>query len=219
MKFLKKWAFLPMAVLMALSVAAFAACSGDGENTDYDDDTEQGDDGDTTTPGETAYTFEAEYTYLIGLEGLGPSGSPASLGLIGESATASNGFYVGSIGEKSPITFKITSSEAVTVTLKGAFGSNALGTCDWDPETFVITVNGTPMNYTAFTTEKGIDDVQNFKTKTLGTINLVAGENTIVFSAGENTYLNNLASAPSIDCIKISTTATLTMESYESNLE
>ncbi len=45
------------------------------------------------------------------------------------------------------------------------------------------------------------------------------GENEIVFVAGDNTYRSNLPSAPSIDCIKLITSAALTMEGYPKNIE
>ena len=48
---------------------------------------------------------------------------------------------------------------------------------------------------------------------------LVEGENEIVFVAGDNTYRSNLPSAPSIDCIKLITSAALTMEEYPENIE
>ena len=104
------------------------------------------------------------------------------------------------------------------MTLRVRFGSNALGTCTWSPKELNVTVNGTALNYTPFTTELGKTDTQNFKTYNLGEITLEEGENTIVFKAGDNTYLNNLASAPSIDYIMIVSSATLTMEAYEDNI-
>ena len=66
---------------------------------------------------DTEYVFEAEYTYLEGLEGLGVSGSPTGIGLASESGKASNEFYVGNLGVKSPITFKITADADCTAML------------------------------------------------------------------------------------------------------
>ncbi len=169
----------------------------------------------------TEYVFEAEYTELEGLEGLGVSGSPTGLGLIAESSKASNEFFVGNLGQKSPITFVITSDSDAVATLKLTVGSNILGNCTWNPTTFVITVNGVAIDYKEFTTDNGTDpmDQNNFKTRKAGEINLVAGENTIVLVAGENTYRSNLPSAPSIDCIKLTTTAQLSMVELEENIE
>lgn len=167
------------------------------------------------------YEFEAEYTYLEGLEGLGVSGSPTGIGLASESSKASNEFYVGNLGVNSPITFKITADQACVATLKIRVGTNVLGAQKWNPTTFVITVNGETIEYEEFETVPGDDvaDQQNFKYKTIGEINLVEGENEIVFVAGDNTYRSNLPSAPSIDCIKLITSAALTMEEYPENIE
>lgn len=169
----------------------------------------------------TEYVFEAEYTYLEGLEGLGVSGSPTGIGLASEHADASNEFYVGNLGVKSPITFKITADQATTATMKIRVGTNVLGAQKWNPTAFVITVNGTPVEYEEFETAPGDDlsDQQNFKYKTIGDIELVEGENEIVFVAGDNLYRSNLPSAPSIDCIKLITDAALTMEEYPENIE
>ena len=169
----------------------------------------------------TEYTFEAEYTYLEGLEGLGVSGSPTGTGLASESSKASNEFFLGNLGVSSPITFKITSSAAATATLKICVGTNVLGTQTWDPTSFIVTVNDVALEYEPFTTEPGTDptDQQNFKVKNLGEIELIEGENVIVFVAGDNTFRSNMPSAPSIDYIRLITTAELTMEEYPENIE
>ena len=167
----------------------------------------------------TEYVFEAEYTELEGLEGLGVSGSPTGLGLVAENAKASNGYFVGNLGTASPITFVIVSDTDASATLKLVVGSNILGSCAWNPTTLKILVNGEAIEYNEFTTDNGDDpmDQNNFKTKKIGEINLVAGENTIVIVAGENTYRSNLPSAPSIDAIKLTTTAALEMVESEAS--
>lgn len=218
MKLFKKLLITVLSVCLAGTIFAFAGCTDSGEEDKTPgDDTEQG--GDDTTEEGTTYVFEAEYTKLEGLEGFGPSGSPVGVGLALPVEDASNGFCVANLGTKSPITFKITSSETVTVTLRGIFGNNSLGgTNAWNPTTFDITVNGTELNYTEFITTQSTSGAQNFKTINLGEITLNEGENTLVFSVGDNKYLNNLPVGPSIDCIRIKTTATLTMETYEDNI-
>ncbi len=167
----------------------------------------------------TDYVFEAEYTELEGLEGLGVSGSPTGLGLVAENAKASNGYFVGNLGTSSPITFVIISDTDAVATLKLVVGSNLLGSCAWNPTTLKILVNGEAIEYNEFTTDNGDDPMEqnNFKTKKIGEINLVAGENTIVIVAGENTYRSNLPSAPSIDAIKLTTTAALQMVESEAS--
>lgn len=211
----KKIIFGILALTVASSFAVFAGCGNGGDNSDGGDNG-----GDETGGTGTAYVFEAEYTYLMDLNGFGPSGSPTGLGLALEFDDASNGWCVANIGPDSPITFKITSSEQVTVTLRGVFGSNSLGgtPLKWNPDTFEVVVNGTEIDYNEFETSQSTTSVQNFKTVNLGEITLNEGENTIVFRTGDNKYLNNLATAPSIDCIKITTDATLTMEAYEDNI-
>lgn len=203
------------ALLMMTTMVFMTACGGNkesGDNTSSDNVKE--------TNG-TEYVFEAEYTVLEGLEGLGVSGSPTGIGLAKENAKASNGFYVGELGVKSPITFVITSDADTTANLKAVLGSNTLGKCTWDPTSFVITVNGEAVDYKEFTTDNGTDanDQENFKTKSIGEINLKAGENVIVFAAGDNTYRSNMPSAPSIDCLKITADASLSMEEIVGNIE
>ena len=167
------------------------------------------------------YVFEAEYTELEGLEGLGVSGSPTGIGLVTENAKASNGYFVGNLGTASPITFIIKSDADAVATMKMTVGSNILGSCVWNPTTLKILVNGEAIEYNEFTTDNGDDpmDQNNFKTRKIGDINLKAGENTIVIVAGENTYRSNLPSAPSIDCIKLTSSAALEMVESEASHE
>lgn len=169
----------------------------------------------------TEYIFEAEYTVLEGLEGLGVSGSPTGIGLAKENAKASNGFYVGELGSKSPISFVITSDADTTATLKAVLGSNTLGNCTWNPTSLVVTVNGEAVQYEEFTTDNGTDasNQENFKTKNLGEIQLKSGENVVVFTAGDNTYRGNMPSAPSIDCLKITAGSALSIEEVVENIE
>lgn len=214
-----------VAVLMAAVTIFMIACGGkDAENSaaSESEETAEVEEESAGTEGTgTEYIFEAEYTVLEGLEGLGVSGSPTGVGLAKEKASASNGFYVGELGTSSPITFVIKSDTDATATLKGVFGSNVLGNCSWNPESFIVTVNGEAVQYEEFTTDNGTDanDQENFKTKNLGEIQLKAGDNEIVFVAGDNTYRSNLPSAPSIDCLKITTDAVLSMEEVVENIE
>lgn len=198
-------------LLMVATMVLMTACGG---STESESET-------TEEAAGTEFIFEAEYTVLEGLEGLGVSGSPTGIGLAKENAKASNGFYVGELGTKSPISFVITSDADTTATLKAVLGSNTLGNCTWNPTSFVVTVNGEAIQYKEFTTDNGTDasNQENFKTKNLGEINLKAGENVLVFTAGENTYRSNMPSAPSIDCLKITTNAVLSMEDVVENIE
>ena len=237
MKLSKKISAVVLALILVISMLLMASCGSDNssqpsgggqndqqnsqQNNETQDDADSVPDAAGNEAEGTDYTFEAELTELDGLEGLGVSGSPTGAGLASESSKASNEFYVGNLGVDSPITFKITSDQAATATLKICVGTNVLGTCSWDPTSFKVTVNGTAVQYDAFTTEPGSDtsDQQNFKVKNLGEIQLQEGENEIVFVAGDNTYRSNMPSAPSIDYIRITTTAALTMEEHPENIE
>ena len=206
------------ALLMAVVMVGMVACgnsTADGGNSTTEETAE------TVETVGTQYVFEAEYTSLEGLDGLGVSGSPTGFGLAKENAKASNGFYVGELGVKSPITFVITSDTTAAATLKAILGSNTLGNCTWNPTSLIVTVNGEAIDYPEFTTDNGTDasNQENFKKKNLGEIQLTAGENVIVFTAGDNTYRGNMPSATSIDCLEITTEAVLSMEEIESNIE
>lgn len=206
-KLFKTIAATALAGCMLFSTGALVACGGDPDNSD------------ATGGTGTEYTFEAEYTDLTGLVGLGPSGSTSGLGLIADSKEASNEAFVGSLGEKSPLTFKFTSDKDATATLKGIFGSNALAAITWTPEEFAIEVNGTAITYSGFKTEQGVSSVQNFKLRTIGNISIKQGENTIVLKPQNNKHLNGTVSAPSVDCLKLTTDAKLTFDAHEDNLD
>jgi len=209
-----------MALLMTATMLVMTACGG-STGTESGSETIEESTKETQAADGTEYVFEAEYTVLEGLEGLGVSGSPTGIGLAKENAEASNGFYTGELGLKSPITFVITSDADTTATLKAVLGSNTLGNCTWDPTSFIVTVNGEAVQYEEFKTDNGSDasNQENFKTKNLGEINLKAGENTLVFVAGDNNYRSNMPSAPSIDCLKITAEAALSMEEEVGNIE
>jgi len=209
-------------LFMAATTVCMTACGNSGaENGNSGAETKSDVMDETQEAAGNEYIFEAEYTVLDGLEGLGVSGSPTGIGLAKENDKASNGFYVGELGTKSPITFVITSDADTTATLKAVLGSNTLGNCTWNPESFAVTVNGEAIQYEEFTTDNGTDasNQENFKTKNLGEIQLKAGENEIVLVAGDNTYRSNMSSAPSIDCLKITTDAVLSMEEVVENIE
>ena len=150
------------AVLMAAVTIFMIACggsndAGNGAAPESEETAEAEEESADIEGTGTEYIFEAEYTVLEGLEGLGVSGSPTGIGLAKEKASASNGFYVGELGTSSPITFVITSDADAAATLKGVFGSNALGNCSWNPESFIVTVNGEAVQYEEFTTDNGMD--------------------------------------------------------------
>lgn len=201
------------ALLCAMAVMlAMTACGG-GET-------------ETTAPTEnqvaagTTYLFEAEFTNMSEVVGGGISGAAAGLNMIIESADASGGFYVGSThSTKCVITYKITSDADTTATLRVLLGSE-LGAMKMNPTSFVITVNGTVLEYDEFTIPAEANTTgKTFTQFKLGDIQLKAGENIITFQTGENEYCNGGPGGPLFDAIKLTSSATLTMEEYPENIE
>ena len=64
-----------------------------------------------------------------------------------------------------------------------------------------------------------MSSVQNFKLRTIGNISIKQGENTIVLKPQNNKHLNGTVSAPSVDCLKLTTDAKLTFDAHEDNLD
>ncbi len=216
-----------MALLCALAMM-FALCAC-GDSTPSTNPTTTPTTAPTTAPttepvqagnDSTTYLFETEYTYMKDVVGGGISGAAAGLNMIVESSDASNGFYVGSTHSTNCIiTFKVTSDAATTATLRVLVGSE-LGAMKMNPDSFIITVNGTPFSYEEFTipTEAKATG-KTFTQFKLGDLQLQEGENVITFQVGPNEYCNGGAGGPLFDAIKLSSTATLTMEEYPENIE
>lgn len=203
-----------LALLCAMALMlALAACGGEGGA----ETTAPADSGEATG---TTYLFEAEFTYMNDVVGGGISGAAAGLNMIIESTDASGGFYIGSThSTKCVLTYKVTSDADTTATLRVLLGSE-LGTMKMNPTSFVITVNGTPLTYDEFTipTEASTTG-KTFTQFKLGDIELKAGENIITFQTGENEYCNGGPGGPLFDAIKLTSSATLTMEEYPENIE
>lgn len=211
-----------LALLCALAMMfALTACGDDTPTT-----TEGKQDVPTTTaPTEggadtTTYQFETEFTYMNDVVGGGISGAAAGLNMIVESSDASNGFYVGSTHSTNCIiTFKVTSDAAATATLRVMLGTE-LGAMKLNPENFIISVNGTAISYEEFTVPTEAKTTgKTFTQFKLGDIELVEGENVITFQVGPNEYCNGGSGGPLFDAIKLTSTATLTMEEHPENIE
>lgn len=168
----------------------------------------------------TTYVFETEYTYMEDVVGGGISGAAAGLNMIAENADASNGFYVGSThSTKCVLTYQIQSDADTTATLRLVL-ANELSAMKLNPEDLIITVNGEPFAYDEFELPAEVKAVgKTFTQFKLGDIDLVAGDNTITFQIGPNEYCNGGAGGPLFDCIKLTSTANLTMTEYPENIE
>lgn len=213
-----------MALLCALAMMfALTACGG-GSDTPTTEPSGNTPDA-TTTPTEagadtTTYLFETEYTYMKDVVGGGISGAAAGLNMVVESSDASNGFYIGSThSTKCVITYKVTSDADATATLRVLLGSE-LGAMKMNSTSFVITVNGEPFIYEEFTIPTEAKTTgKTFTQFKLGDIELKAGENVITFQVGPNEYCNGGPGGPLFDAIKLTSTATLTMEEHPENIE
>lgn len=215
---------------LAACTFGFAACGG-GDDPDKDK-TPGGDDQTQTQPGGdetddkpssgTEFTFEAEYTDVDGLVGAGSSNSAEGTDMILSATNASNGHYIGFTHKKDlTITFEINSDKAAAATLKiGLTPAEGMNAIKIAPSTFIVKVNGSAVTYTE---QNVVDNNTNmnkrqFKKYSVGTVNLVAGKNTITLTIGDNDYVNGKAGGPSIDAIYITTEAALTWDPYEDNI-
>ena len=59
---------------------------------------------------------------------------------------------------------------------------------------------------------------KKFKKYDIGTVNLVAGKNTVTLTIGENDYVNGKSGGPSIDAIFLTTEASLTWTPVTDNI-
>lgn len=184
------------------------------------------------------YTFEAENTQVTGLDtdddtvtdmgykiGYGYSGSANGINLISSHANASGGKCIEGIWyEGAYVDFEITSDKAETgaklyLVLSARYVAVTLNTGN-----FKVLVNGTAVSYNDINLSYGADYTNSSQAEIVFTqfyinnINLVEGKNVI------RLYVDNdegrvdgtiKAMAPIVDCIKIYSTAALTMTEYE----
>ena len=175
----------------------------------------------TLPEGDQTYIFEAEYTNVLGLVGGGISGSASGINMVLQSSNASNGWYVGYLHKQGiALTFVIESSKAAKADLTLVLGTE-LGVMALNPEAYDISVNGTSLDYTDFTIRANSSQIgTDFREYAITPeIDLVEGENTLVFTTGVNTYCNGASGGPLFDAIKLTTDSTLTWTPIESNIE
>lgn len=189
---------------------------------------------------QASYTFEAEYTQLTGLTddypdyadaignklGYNFSGSANGTSLIKGDSAASNGYYVSGLYYRGAyLQYEIyNDSEATTGTLRLVL-SCEYADITLTSSTFQITVNGTALTYSQISLGDGSDVTTNPGTRggwveiIIGSVDLQSGENVIRLTvnnsqtpAGDAGTVD--AAAPMIDCIKIITSAELSMTQY-----
>ena len=183
--------------------------------------------------GADTYTFEAEYAKLPTV-GAGWSGGMGGVNpdFDGE-FNASNGYFVvGMYANGSTLTFEINSDKAVDdAKIVARFSTEdpagLLNGSESDPKSFSITkdtfqvkVNGTALAYDTITFN-GIKATNKFRDYTIASnVSLKEGVNVIEIVTNNEVSLGGttLATAPVVDCIKITTAASLTWEPNEDNL-
>lgn len=186
---------------------------------------------------ETLYVFEAEYTKVKTLKGVGWSNEAKGLDMImrdtdGKVGTpgvsgASNGFYVGYLYKGGiTLTFVINSDRDIdNATLKLRASGEMVESINLSSEEYLIKVNDEKIDYAGISIT-GIDPspdavkhaFQDFVITT--SLKLKAGENKITLTTNNGIKLGGTATAtaPLIDCIKITAAAELTWSPVEKNL-
>ena len=203
-----------LAVLSAVLCVCMAAC---GDNP----------------AGTETYTFEAEYARLPTV-GAGWSGGMGGVSpdIDGDFNASNEYFVVGMYAKGSTLTFEIIADKAVEdakiiarfstedpASLLNGGGSNPKS-YTITKDTFLIKVNGTPLNYGDITFND-IKKTNKFRDYTVGTnVSLIEGKNVIELVTDNENSLGGTtkATAPIVDNIKITTSAKLSWTPLESNL-
>lgn len=170
------------------------------------------------------YTFEAEYVYLDEFMGAGISNSGEGVNNIygdgGENDINkgwSNGYFLGNTYAKNSITFEITSDKAADGKLVLRLASE-LGNLALDNGVFGLEVNGKEVEYslTVANSAAGSYDFADYPISAV--VKLGEGVNTVTLTIKDNTLKDgNSIGAPLIDCIRITTGATLTWSPLTDN--
>lgn len=183
----------------------------------------------TSASGPTEYVFEAEYCPDIeDLEGNGYSGTATGTSMIlndrNGTLGASNGYYVSFLYVPGiELTFNITSSAAVndatfTFRITAEFMDITLTS-----SIYTVAVNDTSIGYDDIAIDTGTSSSTTvpFEDHVLTTnLSLKKGANTVSLKTTNSTKMVGTmnATAPMIDCFKITTTSTLTWEPMTSNI-
>jgi hypothetical protein len=132
---------------------------------------------------------------------------------------ASNGFYVSYLYKYgATIGFTVTASKACTAKLTWRISAEFFNNQTYTMADNEITVNDTPVVYAqiSYNNVPSQSDGRNqpFEDKKLGTINLVEGENKIVYTTKNNTVPGGTmqSTAPIIDCFKLTDFGDATLE-------
>lgn len=223
---IKKTIAALLAATTVLSLGALTACGGGtttvnpgGDNT-----------GSTQSGGMKTYVMEAEYIELENVIGGGISNNNSGLSMIyGDGTDAqkalgwSNGYYVGfTYSPDCVMEFVFNSDKAGTANFVARLGTELAAVTAITPQDVEFSVNGTVLQYGVLSIEGKALDLDNMKFKDCIIGNNVAikqGENKLVMKIKENKLYNNSRTAgPTIDCIKITTSAAITFVDHVDNL-
>lgn len=191
-------------LVLTVSVAVAAACGGteDGEKSGF-----------------KTYTMEAEYTDLTGVYGGGHSAEATGVDMIyGDGTDAqkemgwSSGYFVAFTHKEGvKLTFRFESSAAVSnATIELRVGSE-MGELTFTPQSFEISLNGETIDYGNMTVANSpVLGEMKFYDKTISnSAALKKGENILTLTVLANELAGGTTAGPIIDCVKITTSATL----------
>lgn len=216
---------LVLLLTFALSCALSFALAGCGEQTEGPVDPDKP----TPPAGMTEYVFESEWSEDIEfLSGFDYSGTISGLDMIQKDyyeKGASNGYYVtGLYGEGLTLSYKITSDKKVedavfAVRLSAEYmdisltsSSYRISVNDNDIAYKTIVLDGVPVSDRA-----NLLDFEDFVLTT--SLTLEEGENVVTFTTSNSTPMTGTmyATAPLLDCFKITTSAKLSWDPCMSN--
>lgn len=174
------------------------------------------------------YVFEAEDTYLDDQEGKGFSNDAYGTEMIQSDykgmAKASGGYFVGYMYKNGvTVTFEFESNkDDMQASLILRLSGELVSEVTFNKDKYRVEVNGIQVNYSDITitgidTDKSKYEKHEFKDFNVGMVALKKGKNIITLKVNNtDSMLGTMAAtAPLLDCIKISTTAALTFEKYE----
>jgi uncharacterized repeat protein (TIGR02543 family) len=175
------------------------------------------------------YVFEAEWSKDVDLiEGMGYSGSASGLDVImadQQNLGASNGFYISYLYVQDlTLEFDITSAKAVSNAKLSARLSAEIMDIVLTSSSYTIAVNDVGLGYSDISLSNvptsGSVKCLPFKDFLIAdNVSLKAGVNTIKLTTSNSTPMKGTmyATAPMVDCIKVTTTAALTWDPVKSN--
>ena len=205
MKRIKQIAALVLAVGAMTTLCAVTACA------------ENGDGGESKE-----YVIEAEYIDIANVAGAGISSNQAGYDMIygdGTNSAWSSGYYVGyTYTSECKMDFEFTSDQDATATIKIRLGSE-IGKLNMTPKDVEISLNGKSIEYGTLQIDnsESMEDMV-FKDYTLTTkASIKEGENVITLQIKDNKLRGGSTGGPTVDCIKIKTSAAVTPVQHTDN--